>query len=281
MSTQPPDLSVVGDDGVTKGPNGASPRAGRPKKALPTNRMAFTKQLDVLRAWAIASGPECKPVTIKEVGEIVRLHPDTVTLANSFFVEAGLLTKMDNSFTPTATTIAFNQAYDWTPETAAHKLAPAFEQAWFGRALLPRVKMAPLNTEEALGVLAAESQAGPAYKNQLGLLLDYMAVAGLIVHDAGQVRAARPSANGATSVPATNAPTDSATPSSDKRETPKATVTTTFTQPTEGQVQFNVSVRVSMSEFAGWSPDRISSFFAGIAAVLAAKAGIEQEVTGS
>ena len=32
-------------------------------------------------------------------------------------------------------------------------------------------------------------------------------------------------------------------------------------------VQFDVSVRVDMKEFAGWKPDRIAAFFSGIAQV--------------
>lgn len=39
----------------------------------------------------------------------------------------------------------------------------------------------------------------------------------------------------------------------------------------EGQVQFAVNLHVKMSDFAGWEPARIASFFNGIAMVLAAK----------
>ena len=54
---------------------------------------------------------------------------------------------------------------------------------------------------------------------------------------------------------------------------------TTFSQPTEGTVQFHVSVKVDMAEFAGWEPARITSFFGGIAQVLAAKGAIEKEAS--
>jgi hypothetical protein len=56
-------------------------------------------------------------------------------------------------------------------------------------------------------------------------------------------------------------------------------VTSVFTQSMEGLVQFNVSVKVNMSEFSGWHPDRISRFFSGIAEVLAAKGAMEKEST--
>lgn len=50
-----------------------------------------------------------------------------------------------------------------------------------------------------------------------------------------------------------------------------------FPSPTEGVVQFHVSVKVDMKEFAGWEADRITAFFNGIAQVLAAKSAIEKD----
>jgi hypothetical protein len=53
-----------------------------------------------------------------------------------------------------------------------------------------------------------------------------------------------------------------------------------FTQPTEGVVQFHISVKVEMAEFSNWKPDRIAAFFGGIAQVLAAKAAVEKNAGG-
>jgi hypothetical protein len=58
-------------------------------------------------------------------------------------------------------------------------------------------------------------------------------------------------------------------------------VVTSFAAPTEGIVQFHVSVRVDMGEFKGWAPERIAAFFGGIAQVLAAKGKVEESVSGS
>jgi hypothetical protein len=46
-------------------------------------------------------------------------------------------------------------------------------------------------------------------------------------------------------------------------------------------VQFHVSVKVDMAEFAGWSADRITAFFGGIAQVLAAKGTLEKNEASS
>jgi hypothetical protein len=45
---------------------------------------------------------------------------------------------------------------------------------------------------------------------------------------------------------------------------------------TGGSVQFNISVKVDMTEFANWPPDLVTAFFGGIAQVLSAKAAVEK-----
>lgn len=52
-----------------------------------------------------------------------------------------------------------------------------------------------------------------------------------------------------------------------------------MTTSTEGVVQFHVSVKVDMAEFAHWQADRIAAFFNGIAAVLAAKGALDRYAT--
>ena len=44
-------------------------------------------------------------------------------------------------------------------------------------------------------------------------------------------------------------------------------------------MQFNVSVKVNMQEFAGWQAERVTAFFNGIAQVLAAKGALEKEAS--
>src|SRR2546427_12477319 len=73
-------------------------KKSRPTKYLPTDRIAPQKQLDLLRAWGAASGPSGKAGTNGDVASIVGLSSSTVSLANPFFVENGLLQKTDNAF---------------------------------------------------------------------------------------------------------------------------------------------------------------------------------------
>src|SRR5437867_10717172 len=74
---------------------GPKPATERPSKYLPTERITFAKQLDILRAWAAASGPAGKVATNDDVAEIVRMQPSTVSLANPFLASGGLIVKTD------------------------------------------------------------------------------------------------------------------------------------------------------------------------------------------
>jgi hypothetical protein len=246
------------------------------RKILPTIRIAPQKQFDLLRAWAAASGPSKKPVQLADAAEIVKMAVNTITLANPFFCDVGLLQRQDGGFVPSDEVISFSRSFEWNPETAAQKLAPLFTEAWFGQALMPRLAFGSLQEEEAIQTLAEAADADPEYEDQLGLLLEYMERAALIQRDGNTIKKGTMSSSIASEQPNTM-PNSSET----VREAPsRTTVATTFTTaPTEGVVQFHVSVKVDMKEFAGWPSDRIASFFSGIAQVLAAKGKIENDAS--
>jgi hypothetical protein len=255
----------------------AKAKKPKPTKFLPTDRIAFSRQLEILRAFAAVSGPNGKAVTNAEVGEVMKMEASTVSLANPFFAENGLLQRgADGGFVPAADVMAFQGAWDWNPEKAAQRLAPTLAETWFCKALTPRLGFRPLPEDEAIEVLAEACGAVPEYKAQLRTLLDYLQAAAIVQREGGQVRANRVAAT----LPAGQIDGRGATPESKEPAAPsRAAVTTAFATPTEGVVQFHVAVRVDMKEFAGWSPDRISAFFGGIAQVLAAKGAIEKEVS--
>src|SRR2546421_437888 len=70
----------------------AAPRKRtRPKKVLPTDRIAFDKQLDVLRAYVIESHEGERPATNQQIADRVGMTHSTVSLANPFFADIGLI----------------------------------------------------------------------------------------------------------------------------------------------------------------------------------------------
>lgn len=224
----------------------------RRRKILPTIRIAPQKQFDLLRAWAAASGPGKKAVQLADAAEIVKMAVNTITLANPFFCDVGLLLRQDGGFVPSEEVVLFSRSFEWNPETAPHKLAPLFSGAWFGQALMPKLNFGSLPKDEAIQTLAEAAEAPPEYEAQLTLLLDYMERAGLIQRDGDTIKKG-------TVVPSVTTERSSAAPNSSepiREPPPRTTVATTFTTaPTEGVVQFHVSVKVDMKEFAGWPSD--------------------------
>jgi hypothetical protein len=247
----------------------------QPTQVLPTDRIALPKQIDLLRVYALVSGPSKKVVTTADAESIMKLKASTLALASPFFVNAGLLLRSDKGFIPSDAVTNFQRAWQWKADTATHKLAPVISMTWFAQRLLPKLTYrATMPEDEAINELADACHATPDYGPRLGLLLDYMSVAGLIKREGGMITLLQ-------SAPMSGPDTASPEPTPEvdvAPQPPKSTVTTSFSQqPAEGTVQFHVSVSVDMAEFSSWKPDRIAAFFSGMAAVLAAKAGIEKE----
>jgi hypothetical protein len=257
----------------------------KPQRTLPTERLAAAKQLAILRAYAIASGPSNKAVKVKDAASIAKMAEATVSLCSAFFKDVGFLSRnSEGQLLPAAEVVEFNRAYDWNATAAPTRLAPLLRQSWFGERLLPKLQYAPMSHGEAVADLAEAAAAKPVYRPNLLILLDFLEAAGLIIQENGQVRLGTGTVSQRTEAAAddnSTEPTSSEAASRDqvKRETAPR-LSTTFSQQ-EGVVQFHIGVKVNMSEFAGWSPDRITSFFAGIAQVLAAKGDAEEDAGGA
>lgn len=248
--------------------------SSKPTKFLPTDRITFSRQLDILRAWAAASGPLGKPVTNNDVADIVKMQASTVSMANAFFSSIALLTKTEAGYIPSQEVLAFLRNYEWSPETASQKLAPVISKAWFAQELLNKLAFGPLTEDECIQDLADAATAGPDYRGQLRLLLEYLAASGLIQRDGNQVKKGNVNMTAASAAATNETPPPMPKPENQAPDLSK-TMPSLFGT-TEGQVQFNIAVKVSMGEFANWQADRISAFFGGIAQVLAAKAKIEK-----
>lgn len=258
--------TAVGGDPVAK------PRT-RPTKTLPTERINFKRQLEILRAYGVAFNQSGKPVANKEVADIVKMAETTTSLANAFFTDTGLLQRsQDGGFVPAPDVVQFVNAFRWSPDTASQKIAPIIATTWFAQALMPLVSFRPVEENEAIETLALQASASPEYRNQLGMLVDYMEGAGLVQRDGSLIRARAGASTPPTPQPDTTAPVP-------KVDTPasRGSISTGFSRPSDGGVQFSVDVNVDMKEIATWSPERINAFFAGIAQVLAAKGGMEKK----
>lgn len=266
-----------GTTGVEGGGSSGATSKHRPTKQLPTNRIQFSKQLDILRAYAALSGPSGSPVSNKDVAEVVGMVESTVSINNSFLTDVGLVTKTGSGFIPSTDVLSYHLAYEWNPETATHKLAPTLRDTWFGETMIQRLRFKPMTEDEAVHVLAEQADARKKYEKQVSTLLEYLIAAGIAVEDNGHLKLGPTAKPGRHEEPREAEDDTPATAmGSGAGPKPSSGVATGFsTVPTEGVVQFHISVRVDMGEFKGWKADRITAFFGGIAQVLAAKGDME------
>jgi len=258
--------------GLLRGLKQDASSKARPTKVLPTERIQFNKQLDILRAYAAASGQAANAVSIKEVAGIVHMVESTVSMCNAFFTDVGLVLRTPSGLLPAPDVLAYGVAFHWNQETAAHKLAPTLRGTWFSQKLVTRLGFQPLEESEAVQVLAEEAAASKVYQRQVTILVDYLAAAGIVARDNGLLRLGPNAKNGQT-----EAPKPAPAPAAGPAPTPAAIAPSPASVggPTVGAVQFQVAVNVDMTEFRDWDADRISAFFGGIAQVLAAKRKIE------
>jgi hypothetical protein len=166
-----------------------------PSRTLPSDRLAFQKQLAALRAYTVVyESNGNKPVTNNAAGDVINMAGSTLLVTNPFFCEMKLLKRQadaesdEPAFVPTPEALAYHKAYEWDPGTAGEKLKGLFERTWFAEALVPRLKFREYEDREALTVLAEACGATKEYEERLKVLLDYMAFAGVIVREGGKIR---------------------------------------------------------------------------------------------
>ncbi len=250
----------------------------KPIKVLPTARLAFNKQLDVLRAYAVA-GSANRAVSNADVADLTKLNVSSVAYNNPFFGDCGLIIKGGNAHTASPELIEYGRALGFEDERAPHKLAPVLRRTWFGDLIVRRVLYRPIPEKEAVTELAIASRANKEYEGQLRTLLDYLQLAGLITRESGTVSSG-PTAKEQRMVDLDMGSQQGAevTP---RREQAAGGVATTFNHVPEGAISFSINVNVPLNELANWRPEVVSAFFAGVAQVVSAKAAVERALGGN
>lgn len=174
-----------------------NPKKSKPTQILPSDRLASEKQLEALRAFVAASEAEGGAVTNDQAGKIIAMSGQTVVVTNAFFTDVGLLIRSDTGrFTPGQLAKEYQAAYDWDPSRAGAKLAPAFQNTWFAKALTPRLKMRALTKSEALAVLAESCKASPDYQSRLVMLLEFLNAAGVISLSGDEIKSCTGNSSG-------------------------------------------------------------------------------------
>lgn len=260
-----------------KAPPKKRPAADKPERALPTDRLAFKKQLELLRAYAIAAAQSDKPVALKELTKLTGWNIGTVSYSNPFFNEAGFITKVGNGYVPVPEVASFAKAWSFDAQKAGYRLAPVLRRAWFGKVLLPRLAMNRMPESEAITELAVDAKASTKFKPQLKTVIDYLECAGLVERDGGNLKPGPTAGSEESSkLDDPQQPPDSGSPS---RAQTAPFVSTAFAHAPEGAIRFHVEVEIDLRELATWNPDVVSALFGGMAQVISAKAMMEKDST--
>ena len=176
------------DAGAGQSPTDVKANKPKPTRSLPTDRVGLEKQFVILRAYAKASlAVDRAPVSNNDVARYADIAPSSISVCNPFFNDAGLLIREGIKQRPVEAVFDYDQASDWNPDRAASKLSGVLAASWFGKALLTKLALRPSTIADSAEFLAEECRAPVEYKDQIRLLLDYLAMAGLIVIDGNAV----------------------------------------------------------------------------------------------
>jgi hypothetical protein len=164
----------------TSTPDMRATRAGL-TKVLPTDRVSFEKQWQVVRAYAAAGGPAREAVTNEKVASVMSgLAASSISICNPFLSSVGLIVADGRKFRPSEALLEYQHAYDWDPAGAGQKLNRVLRETWAAKSLLPKLAYRTLNKDEAIKFLAEDSKATVHHRRSLETFLEFLAAAGVI-----------------------------------------------------------------------------------------------------
>ena len=155
---------------------------------LPTSRLTFPKQVEIIRAYGAAYDAGKGPVGIEEITKFVGMAPSTVSQSNAFLTDVGLVRKDGRRFVPAAEVQAMNRLYDVSQGKALAKLAPLFERSWFGKLVMPKLRFRPMAEEDMVHELFEAATAETVHLPQIRMLIDYLVLVGLVERDGGVLK---------------------------------------------------------------------------------------------
>lgn len=161
-------------------------------KVLPTDRIAFERQVEILRAYAACfESNGGKPVSNTQAGETLspkKFSASTLGVAVPFFTDISLIARKEgDTFVPSTELVAYNQAFALSPPEAKRIIRPLFDKTWFCRLLTPRLRLSPQLEKDCVGLLAIEAKAEKEHLERVQLLIRFLEFAGIVAINSGTV----------------------------------------------------------------------------------------------
>jgi hypothetical protein len=271
-----PPLNPPGDQPPTgRGSNrsGSKPRSEHP---LPSDRLTFDKQRDVLLAIAQMGGSVKRAVTAEECSAAVGLKGGTGGLSNRFFCDAGWVDFAGRgNYAPSDALVEYYRqtSIDPTSEmTAREHLRATMKSAWFWGVLEPL--LGPGGLRRNLAVMQLSKAAGTTdHTPQLHLILEWVEWVGLVRREGDLLHATVAASDVATNedqedatpdVTPTSAP-DAASAAAvvqDDDPAPAALRPATDAPIDESLVSFSFNVRITADDAAKLSGEQLATILA-------------------
>ena len=254
-----------------------APQKNRPKYPVPTDRMKFDTQVDALRVICTASRGGNDPVNAQKMGTLLRLTPATAPLNNAFFLECGLIERLDRGeYKPTAEALAFANKWSFDKSAAPRLLAPALRKTWFFEAVTQQLEVSPTTREQMIETLALVAQTDSSYSTQYGFILDWLEFVGLIKTEGGTIVLTASPESPAPGAEPTIAGGSTSVPRSDPSSAPtKGPIEEVISTPPI--ISFSFEVSLDAAALAQLSPEQISALFDGVGKVASIKAALGRE----
>lgn len=282
----PPGPSTDSAAGGTTPPSAAG--AGRPQKqraerSLPTDRLSFDKQVEVLRAIAQMSGANKRPVTAEDLSAAIGLKGGTGGLSNKFFRDSGWVVSAGRGmYAATEPLIEYHRHLNVDPDDkdgARRRLVAPVMSSWYWEVLEPMLEGAARQTM----ILHALSKEAGAYEHtpQLLLIVTWLEWLGFIRRDGDLVLRGSAAGGGAeqveneepgesiatedldedTSLPAASSVSDPAV--TEEQEATACPIQAKETRPaavdTSALISFSFNVRITAEDAAKLSGEQLQS----------------------
>ncbi|MEU1679276.1 hypothetical protein ABZ422_09340 [Micromonospora zamorensis] len=243
----------------------------RATKSLPTDRMKFEAQVELLQRFGRLSGSQKRAVTSEEVAKAQGVMPNTASLNNGFFVDAGWLQRSGRGkYTASDALLAYTQRVQFdaaNAHSAAALLAEEMKKSWYWQVLSDQVSGGGLLRTEAMVLLSTAAGAGQEYKVQLENVLQWLQFVGLVQLDEKFVR---PGAV-AGAVAVEDAPPAGSNAAPDEQTTGDHMDQSKNRVPERKDVvlAFSLDFKLSAGELKSLSPDQIRALFEAVGTVAA------------
>lgn len=272
------DSSTTPPTGSAPPPSGRTQSKARPERPIPTDRLRFDNQLEVLKAVASLSGNSRRGVSAETMSAAIGLKGGTGGLNSRFFRFVNWFESVGRGeYTASPGVLAYAQHINVDPEghvAAAAGMRAEMRRSWVWEVVGPLLESGQPIREKALLLPLAQAAGAQNHTAQLETIVEWLVWVGLVVRDGESIRLTEAEQPGA-SAPVDETSADGgevATPEADAAADQDAAQSMSVqpASPTraavdnEAIISFNISVRLTADDVQHLSDEQMQ-FVMGLA----------------